>query len=87
MATSSMPLERNNLRVILHAYLNGAETGRVEMLPVERDTDGTYLFRADMYPTNQMIDIDNMIHIASTEYGGGNWTPTKSNSLIRIFYR
>ncbi len=84
LSTSSMPLEKNNLRVILHAYLNGAETGRVEMLPVERDTDGTYLFRANMYPTNQMIDIDNMIHVASTEYGGGNWIPTKNNSIINI---
>lgn len=84
LKTSSMPLDRNNLRVILHAYINGAETGRVEMLPVERDTDGTYLFQADMYPMNQMIDIDNMIHIASLDYGGGSWTSTKKNTVINI---
>jgi len=82
--TNGMALDQNNMRVILHAYINGSETGRTEMLPVSRDDDGTYLFQADLYPLNDMLDVDNLIHIASLEYGGGNWKASKSGTMINI---
>ena len=81
--SAALPLEQNNLRILLHSYLNGTETGYVEMLPVERDANGTYTFQADMYPLNEMVDVDNLIHVATTEYGGGNWI-TRSGKVINI---
>lgn len=84
MKTSSMPYENNNMRVVLHAYVNGTETGRLEMAPVDRDTDGTYLFQADMYPIDELFDVDNMIQIRSLTYGGGSWIPTHNGSQVLI---
>ena len=80
----SLKLNQNNLRVVLHAYMNGGETGYVEMRPVQRDTDGTYLFEADMYPTCELVDIDNIIHIASVDNSGGSWKPTTQNTVVNI---
>ena len=71
-----LPFEKNNMRVILHTLLNGVETGRVEMLPVSRESDGSIRYEADMYPLDELIDIDNRITIASMSYGGGSWTAT-----------
>ena len=82
--SSSIALEKNNLRVVLHAYLNGVETGHVEMLPVQRESDGAYLYQADMYPLNEMLDVDNIIRIASLDVGGGNWTPVRSGKVVTI---
>ena len=82
--SSSVELEKNNLRVVLHAYLNGVETGHVEMLPVQRESDGAYLYQADMYPLNEMLDVDNIIRIASLDVGGGNWTPVRSGKVVTI---
>lgn len=84
LITDTLPTEENNLRVILHTYLNGAETGRVEMIPVSRDKDGTYLFQADMYPLNELLDIDNLIHIASLDYGGGSWKSAKEGAMVNV---
>ena len=84
VSTSQLPLEKNRLRVVLHAYLNGAETGRVEMQPVEQESDGVYLFETKMHPTNQLIDVDNHIHIASMEHGGGNWKTTNNAAFVNI---
>lgn len=72
-----LPVDKNNMRVLLYAMINGVETGMIEMQPVYRDTDGTYRFEARMYPLNDMVDIDNRINIASTTNGGGSWiSPT-----------
>ena len=84
IATSSMPLHKNKLRLLLHAYINGIETGRIEMLPVNRESDGTYLFQADLYPMNELVDVDNLIHIRSLEYGGGSWKPAKSGTVVNV---
>lgn len=82
--SNSLPLEQNNMRVLLHAYVNGAETGHVEMIPVDRDQDGTYLYQVDMHPLNELLDIDNMIHVASLDYGGGNWVTTRKGSVVNV---
>jgi hypothetical protein len=80
----SLPLNENNLRVVLHAFMNGAETGYIEMRPVEKDSDGTFLFETDMYITNELVDVDNRIHIASVDNSGGSWIPTTSGSVVNI---
>lgn len=79
-----LPLQLNNMRVILHAMINGSETGRVEMQPIMKESDGSYEFEVNMYTLNQMVDIDNRINIASTSYGGGNWIPTVAGSTVSI---
>ena len=79
-----LPLYLNNMRVILHAMVNGSETGRVEMQPVRKETDGSYLYTANMYPLNQLVDVDNMINIASTTNGGGSWISTLEGSPVSI---
>ena len=78
----SLQLEKNNLRVVLHAYMNGGETGYIEMRPVKRDADGTYLFETDIYPLNELVDVDNRIIIASTNNGGGSWNSTTGSSVV-----
>lgn len=80
-----LPMEKNNMRVVLHAMIDGNETGWVEMQPVRREnSDGSYLFNALAYPLNAMVDIDNRIHIASTENGGGSWVSRSSGSYVNI---
>jgi hypothetical protein len=81
---NSLKLEENNLRVILHAYQNGGETGFIEMRPVRRDTDGTYLFETEMYTTDDLVDVDNQIHIASVDNGGGSWIPMTPGSVVNV---
>lgn len=72
-----LPVEKNNMRVLLYAMQNGVVTGMAEMQPLYRDSDGTYRFESKMYPLNEMVDIDNRITIASTTNGGGSWiSPT-----------
>ena len=80
IANKLLPMDRNNMRVILHAMVNGAESGRVEMQPVTREDDGSYCFEVNMHPLNELIDVDNRISIASIGTGGGNWTPTNNSS-------
>lgn len=79
-----LPVDKNNMRVILHASINGTETGRIEMQPVLMDTDGTYRFEARMYPLNEMVDLDNRIHIASINNGGGSWISTSGGNLVTV---
>ena len=76
---SASSIENNNMRIVLHALMNGTETGYVEMYPIKRNTDGSIRFEATMYPLNQLVDVDNRIHIASTRKGGGNWIPKNAN--------
>ena len=72
---------QNNMRVLLHAMVNGSETGRIEMTPVTVNSDGSFLFEASMYPLNELVDIDNRINIASREYGGGSWISSTSHNV------
>jgi hypothetical protein len=81
---SILPTEKNNMRVVLHAAIDGIETGWVEMQPVQKETDGTYLFNIPAYPLNGLVDIDNRIHIASVDNGGGSWNPRTSGSYVNI---
>ena len=71
--SNQLPMKKNNMRVLMHAIVNGSETGRVEMQPVELSSDGSYKFEATMYPLTELIDIDNRINMASIENGGGSW--------------
>ena len=82
MENSILDFEKNNMRVILHAMVNGAETGRIEMIPVDVNSDGSYQFEADMYPLNELVDIDNRINIASRVNGGGSWIPTSQQNVV-----
>ena len=77
-------LSENKMRVILHALLNGSQIGRIEMRPVSREDDGSYRFETEMYPLNELVDIDDIIHIASIQTGGGGWIPTANGSDISI---
>jgi len=71
--SEQLPLEKNNMRVLMHTIVNGSETGRVEMQPVSLEDDGTYRFETTMYPLTELIDIDNRINMASVGNGGGSW--------------
>jgi hypothetical protein len=84
IANKLLPMEENNMRVVLHAMINGSESGRVEMQPVKKEDDGSYRFEVDMYPLNQLVDVDNRINIASTENGGGSWISTTSGSVVNV---
>lgn len=77
-------VDENNMRVLLTAYINGSETGRIEMRPVSREEDGSYRFETEMYPLNELVDIDNRINIASLKTGGGGWTPSSTGSAVSI---
>ena len=84
LTTSQLPLSKNNMRIMLQASLNGSPTGWIEMQPVERESDGVYRYEASMYTTNELIDVDNRIHVASNERGGGSWKSTTPNSTVNI---
>jgi hypothetical protein len=71
--SEQLPLALNNLRVIMHAIVNGSETGRVEMQPVSLESDGSYKFETTLYPLTELLDIDNRINMASMNNGGGSW--------------
>ena len=79
--SEQLPLDRNNMRVILHTICGGSETGRVEMQPVVVETDGSYRYEATMYPLNELLDIDNRITIASVDDGGSCWKVVNGQSL------
>lgn len=84
IANKLLPLDKNNMRVILHAYLNGSESGYIEMQPVSRESDNSYCFETYMHPLNEMIDVDNRINIASIYNGGGTWIPTSEGANVSI---
>ena len=84
VTSESLPVESNNMRVVLHAYLNGTETGFIEMQPVSNESDGTIRFETVMQPLTKMIDVDNIIKIASSEYGGGSWEPTTPGTSVSL---
>lgn len=79
-----LPMGDNNMRVVLSAYMNGNAVGYVEMQPVLKEDDGSYMYDAQMYPLNEMVDIDNRIRIASTENGGGSWISLNGSSAITV---
>lgn len=79
-----LDVTENRMRVILYAKLNGSDTGRIEMRPVSREEDGSFRFETEMYPLNELVDVDDRIHVASLEYGGGGWIPTSSGSVVTI---
>lgn len=81
IANKSLPLNLNNMRVVLHTMMNGAETGYVEMQPVTLEQDGSYKFEIDMYPLTELVDLDNRINMASMENGGGSWKTINGNSV------
>lgn len=84
LESSQLPLKENNLRVVLEAFVNGISTGYVEMQPVTMESDGAIRFDTVMYPLNKLVDVDNRIRIASTEFGGGSWIPTNESGIISI---
>jgi hypothetical protein len=84
VSNTLLPVEENNLRVVLQAYINGALTGYTEMQPVARESDGSYTFDTKMYPLNQLVDIDNRINIASTTNGGGSWISAVPGTVVNI---
>ena len=77
-------MKENEMRVVAHTMINGSETGRVEMQPVRRETDGSYQYECSMYPLNELIDMDNKINIASVVRGGGSWTPTTMDTNVAL---
>jgi len=83
ISNSLLPMNQNNMRVVLQTLVNGSVTGYIEMQPVNLDKDGSFLFDAKMYPLNELIDIDDMISIASTNNGGGSWK-SPNNSSVNI---
>lgn len=84
MVSDQLQLVKNNMRVVLEAKVDGITTGRVEMQPVQIESDGSIRFDTQMYPLNKMVDVDNRIKIASTEYGGGSWVSTNSSKIVTI---
>lgn len=81
LRNSALVLSENNMRVVLHTYIDGHENGRCEMKPTLREQDGTYDFEVEMVPLNEMVNQDNRIMIASVETGGGDWIPTGSGPV------
>ena len=74
----------NKMRIVLHAMENGGETGRIEMRPVSKESDGSYRFETEMYPLNELVDIEDRINIASLKTGGGGWIPFSSGKAVSI---
>lgn len=79
-----LPTDLNNMRVVLSAYINGSASGYVEMQPVAKEDDGSYRFETQMYPLNELVDIDDRIRIASTTVGGGSWTSLSGKSAVTV---
>ena len=84
--SNQLPLDQNNMRVLIHAIANGSETGIAEMEPVKQNDDGSYTFESRMYPLTELIDIDNRVTIASMDNGGGSWYTTNGNSVYLDAY-
>ena len=79
-----LPMKENNMRVILTASINGQDVGYVEMQPVLREDDGSYRYETQMYPLNELVDIDDRIQIASTDIGGGSWISLNKGSAVTV---
>lgn len=79
-----LPMDKNNMRVVLSAYINGNVVGYTEMQPVVHEEDGSYRFETRMNPLNELVDIDDRIRIASTSVGGGSWISLNGESAITI---
>ena len=84
LESDKLPLDENMLRVVLESRMNGMSTGRVEMQPVQIESDGSIRFEANMYPLNKLVDVDNRIHIASINNGGGSWVPAIPNGIVSV---
>lgn len=82
--SENLKTKENVMRVIAHTMVNGSETGRVEMTPVQRESDGSYLYQTTMYPLTELIDIDNRINFASVYRGGGSWTPAAETGSVSL---
>lgn len=82
--SEQLAMEENNMRIVLEAKVDGVVTGRVEMEPVQIESDGSIRFDAQIYPLNKMVDVDNRIKIASTEYGGGSWVSAVDSKIVTI---
>lgn len=79
--SEQLPMKNNNMRVVMHTIVNGTETGRCEMQPVQLDDDGSYQFESTMYPLTELIDIDNRINISSIENNGGSWIALNGDTV------
>lgn len=84
MMNAKLPLEKNDLRVVLTASLNGVQTGMIEMQPVQIESDGSILYDTLMYPLNKLVDVDNRIQIASLDHGGGSWIPATPGGSVSV---
>lgn len=84
LTSSQLPVELNEMRVVLEAKINGATTGRIEMQPVQIESDGSIRFETIMYPLNKMVDVDNRIRFASVDHGGGSWIPSVANGTVSV---
>lgn len=84
IANKLLPMDLNNMRVVLHSMVNGSESGRVEMQPVQNESDGSYSFEVNMIPLNELVDVDNRINIASVNNGGGSWVSANPGSGVTI---
>lgn len=79
LRSSQLELSKNNMRVVMSAIAEGAVTGTVEMLPVNIEQDGSYIFNTTINPLTELIDLDNRIFVASTTEGGGSWINATGN--------
>ena len=79
-----LPVADNNMRVIISASINGAVVGYTEMQPVSRENDGSYRYDVQIYPLNELVDIDDRIAIASTDIGGGSWISLSGRSAVTV---
>lgn len=84
IANKLLPMNLNNMRVVLHSMVNGSESGRVEMQPVQLESDGSYRFEVNMIPLNALVDLDNRINIASVDNGGGSWVSSTPGSGVTV---
>lgn len=84
MESTQLNLASNTMRVLLEAKVDGVVTGRVEMQPVQIESDGSIRFDTNIYPLNKMVDVDNRIKIASIEYGGGSWVSATSSKVVTV---
>ena len=79
-----LPMYNNNIRVVIHAFMNGSQTGWVEMQPVKLESDGSYRYEINMYPLDELVDIDGRILIASETNGGGSWHSTVEGAAVSV---
>ena len=80
----TLPLELNNMRVVLQGLLDNSVSGYIEMQPVNVENDGSIRYEAIMQPLNELVDADNCVKIASTDVGGGNWIPSTPGQNVLL---